>query len=274
MSTETGQPLGPRNFLALPELSADSTNKRQPTTDVTHCVGLLFFLLTGNRPINLTDQHGHKPHERKDAKEKFSQFPTHVAGQLNRIFGGGFREEIIDRWQTAEILKHEVQRLLDPPAPIEPTFDEHVRHLRDDYTQMPEYRSRARLQELFRKTSSQIDQTANDFLESSGGVAKLIFERRLYIQDEEKLQRGIAFVDATDQSVRQELAIVAGRDDEEFLLAVRDEWATTPDVDQIIIERCLLTDPDVDAKIRKAVEDVYLASFEKLLEKRAGTRPK
>ncbi len=50
--TPKWQQIGNR-FIALPEHQANSANKRDLRSDITCCVGILYYALTGIEPINL-----------------------------------------------------------------------------------------------------------------------------------------------------------------------------------------------------------------------------
>jgi len=116
-STETGQNLGPRNFMDLPELTNPSDAKRSPASDVTQGVGLLFFLLTGQCPGHLLDHEGRLPHRRASAAQAISSLPRDVQPQLARIFDIGFKHDLNARWQTAKALTRELEVLRDGQVP-------------------------------------------------------------------------------------------------------------------------------------------------------------
>ena len=83
LETEQGQELGNR-FLRLPELSAGSSLKQDPRSDISFAAGILFFLLTGQHPNVLQDAEGRLPHQRSQVLETLER----VAGSsFHRLLG-------------------------------------------------------------------------------------------------------------------------------------------------------------------------------------------
>lgn len=122
-STSKGQEIGNR-FLRLPELSAGSENKSDPRSDVTFCVGLLFYMLTGRAPRLLADEKNQMPHQR-------GTIPQHLRGlalNTDRVlatFDTGFQESISRRFQSVEHLKAALNRLILPDSG-EPSTEEAI----------------------------------------------------------------------------------------------------------------------------------------------------
>lgn len=109
-STVLGQEIGNR-FLRLPEHGVGSANKRDARSDLTQCVGLLFFALTGLRPRFFEDEHGLRPHQRATARERLIRHvELDLLGLLN-VFDRAFENKIDARWQTAEELRHELSKI-------------------------------------------------------------------------------------------------------------------------------------------------------------------
>jgi eukaryotic-like serine/threonine-protein kinase len=91
-------------FVRLPELAAESTLKRDPRSDVTLCAGILFFLLTGIRPAQLSDHEGRMPHQRTDVVRKLSGHSGLDIDQLLVLFDRAFDFRIDHRFQDADEL--------------------------------------------------------------------------------------------------------------------------------------------------------------------------
>ena len=114
--TSSGHELGNR-FLRLPEHSIGSSNQRDPRSDITQCVGILFYMLTGKKPAVLDDDSGRKPHQRHFPRVALSAsgFDQH---QLLSIFDRGFATNIDARFQSvAELVTELVALQLLDEAP-------------------------------------------------------------------------------------------------------------------------------------------------------------
>jgi eukaryotic-like serine/threonine-protein kinase len=74
--TPDWQQVGNR-FLSLPEHAMFSQNKRDLRSDLTSCVGLLYFLLTGAWPVTLTDEAGRPPHQRAEQRKLLDMLPDY-----------------------------------------------------------------------------------------------------------------------------------------------------------------------------------------------------
>ena len=106
--TAESRHLGNR-FLDLPELKRGPL-RRDPRSDVTQVVGILFFALTGEEPTTLLDHEGRLPHQRPDVKQMLDQLePESRRLQLRRLFDIGFRVKIDARWQSIQALMSELQ---------------------------------------------------------------------------------------------------------------------------------------------------------------------
>lgn len=91
-------------FLALPELAPGSADQRSPATDRTACVGILFYLVTGQDPRVLLDSEGLAPHQRTKALEVLKSLPERQYAQLLRIFDTEFRPRMAHRWPDTDSL--------------------------------------------------------------------------------------------------------------------------------------------------------------------------
>jgi serine/threonine protein kinase len=101
--TDSHQQLGNR-FLVLPELQLRSSLQRDARSDLTQCVGVLFYSLTRVHPVTLTDQASRLPHQRDDVQHCWESIPTPIRQRLLRVFDRGFTRTIDQRWQSANEL--------------------------------------------------------------------------------------------------------------------------------------------------------------------------
>lgn len=99
--TEINVQLGNR-FLRLPELQ--NGNKRDLRSDITMCVGILFFLLTGSAPISLIDEAERMPHQTEKGIRSLQWVGTKNLEILNRVFDKGFQNNIKERYQRVDDL--------------------------------------------------------------------------------------------------------------------------------------------------------------------------
>ncbi|MDP9140547.1 MAG: DUF3322 domain-containing protein [Pseudomonadota bacterium] len=109
-STAIGQEIGNR-FLRLPEHGVSSVNKRDARSDLTQCVGLLFFALTGLRPSLLEDENRRRPHQRADARERLARHVDLDLFSLLNVFDKAFEIDIDARWQTVEELRRALSKI-------------------------------------------------------------------------------------------------------------------------------------------------------------------
>lgn len=101
MITEKNNELGNR-FLALPELKIG--NKRDFRSDITLCVGILFYMILGDSPKQLNDENELKPHERFKNILKMQWVGSERLKILNSIFDTGFNNDIDKRFQNLQQL--------------------------------------------------------------------------------------------------------------------------------------------------------------------------
>ncbi|MGN4999156.1 serine/threonine protein kinase [Aeromonas sp. 80P] len=112
-ATDDGQELGNR-FLRLNELAPDSPNKRDPRSDITFVVGILFYVLTGKNPSVLEDSDtGRRPHQREEIPERLRDATNSRALPMFTLFDRGFSPLLSRRFQSAQELKQELNRMKD-----------------------------------------------------------------------------------------------------------------------------------------------------------------
>lgn len=114
--TDVKETVGNR-FLILPE-QMDPGGKTDARSDVTQCVGALFFLLTGTEPGLLieNEKYPHQRHEFPKCNERWRE------SLLRRIFDVGFQTNLNHRWQSAQLLKKELDNTISdsPPQEVDP----------------------------------------------------------------------------------------------------------------------------------------------------------
>jgi serine/threonine-protein kinase len=103
-------------FLQLPEHAMFSANKRDLRSDVTFCVGILFFALTKAWPGPLVDEAGRPPHQREAPRHEFDGLPEHQRSRLLHIFDLGFAQELTRRWQSVGSLRDQLKLMTQIPT--------------------------------------------------------------------------------------------------------------------------------------------------------------
>lgn len=99
--TEISEQLGNR-FLRLPELL--NGNKRDIRSDITLCVGILFFMITNTVPVSIIDENEKMPHQTTKGIENLQWIGSRNLQILNKIFDKGFRNKIEERFQRVDDL--------------------------------------------------------------------------------------------------------------------------------------------------------------------------
>jgi len=101
--TAKSQHLGNR-FLELPELKHGPL-KRDPRSDLTQVVGIVFFAITGEEPTTLLNHEGRLPHQRPEPRQVLDNIRSADLTILNRVFDIGFQTHIDRRWQSVQALR-------------------------------------------------------------------------------------------------------------------------------------------------------------------------
>lgn len=174
-ATFTGQHIGNR-FIIVPEFRGRHSDKRNSVSDITHLVGVLFWLVTGQAPEMLVDEVGKAPHERPAAKVVLETLP--IAQQLNlvRTFTVGFASSMSSRWQSCDELMSHLGRLLEQRGEEPLAFADRLKHLSDAYSSLPSVVLGRRLDGLarhFQKENNRVSQVALRMAnEVSGGFGR------------------------------------------------------------------------------------------------------
>lgn len=113
------EPATGERFILLPEDFSRGADRRNDVSDVTQCVGLLFYLLTGQAPGHLMDDRGRRPHEQERPLRVLRKLGLPSPDPLFRLFDVGFADDPDKRWQSARSLSEQIDWLLEP-KPIAP----------------------------------------------------------------------------------------------------------------------------------------------------------
>ena len=117
LETEQGQELGNR-FLRLPELSAGSSLKQDPRSDISFAAGILYFLLTNQHPNVLQDAEGRLPHQRSQVLAMLECVAGSSLHRLLALFDRAFAPQIADRFLNADAMLAELERVMEPPTGV------------------------------------------------------------------------------------------------------------------------------------------------------------
>jgi eukaryotic-like serine/threonine-protein kinase len=160
--TASGQQLGNR-FLALPELQLHSGNRRDPRSDLTQLCGILYFAITGARPVTLLDEASRLPHQRPITAAVLGSLSLDERTRLNRVFDVGFVVEIDHRFQSASALLAVLQLLAAPPTEkSNVSLDDRLLSLSKRLSASRVVAERARYNELLGTVDKTIKQALHD----------------------------------------------------------------------------------------------------------------
>lgn len=151
LSTIGRQELGNR-FLRLPELGAGQS-KRDPRSDITFIVGILFFLLTGMAPNSLIDEENRPPHKKPSFFVPTNTKKDHRWKRVLSIFDVGFVVPIDFRFQDAsKLIKY---------------IDEAISYSPENETSQPSYLTELDELEALRKSiDATIDEVEQSLIDS------------------------------------------------------------------------------------------------------------
>ncbi len=130
--TEPAQELGNR-FLRIPDLSAGQEERRDPRSDVTLVVGVLFYLLSGRAPRTLVDKELRPPHARSPNLFRDATTSDPRWTLVRRILDVGFQPAVGLRFQSADELVDRIDEVLNPlePAQLAGGYREELGALRE-----------------------------------------------------------------------------------------------------------------------------------------------
>lgn len=126
--TKLGQELENR-FLHLPEKVGQSKEgKRDRRSDITYCVGILFYMLTRKNPKHLLDQNNKKPNEKLENIFYLQWVGSENLKVFNTIFDKGFQYDIDKRYQDIEELVQDINKINKYPNK-EYIYDDKIKSL-------------------------------------------------------------------------------------------------------------------------------------------------
>lgn len=130
LETGKGQELGNRWF----RLADNAVGRlhRDPRTDVTMLVGILFHLLSGKSPRVIVDEDGKSPHEVEGIFTPETQSDL-CWPRIRRIFSVGFQSAIDSRFQSMDELHQRLAEIISPDTTLPPQsmFDQEYDALTD-----------------------------------------------------------------------------------------------------------------------------------------------
>jgi len=245
--TEMSESMGNR-FLRLPELEAGSAWKRDPRIDLTQCVGILFFLFTGEEPRLPIDAEGKQPHRRAHAQERLSTLDSTARVQIERILKVGLSHNIEERWTSIPVLVAELNAALATKTGSPVDFHQEVSALVARFSDAPiEVRKKAvaDLLELFGKRAGDLQNQLAKSLEpalqqvSSGwGHTDETASTGLHFRG--KLSPRVEFDVRLELLIEGKEAVLVGR--------------LNPDADRVELLRFGVLDLDARARLQPAME--------------------
>ncbi|MCZ6655358.1 MAG: phosphotransferase [Planctomycetota bacterium] len=163
--TQTGEQLD-NEFLSLPERRAPGGNRRDPRSDITSALGILYYCISGKKPVELSDANGQPPHRRPGfaISEKIEGHA--LLPMMEAVFDRGFSVILEDRFQTVEELLRRMRSLQHPETetpradPIASAAESSKRLLRlDRKTQIETFRSNCKtINEVIGREINQLGQ--------------------------------------------------------------------------------------------------------------------
>lgn len=110
-ANSVAQEVGNR-FLRLPEFSIGSALKRDPRSDITHCAGIFFYLLTKIYPSILVDENERMPHQRLLTRQPLQDNSQGLdISKLFLLFDRAFDINIDRRFQSINDLSNTIHSL-------------------------------------------------------------------------------------------------------------------------------------------------------------------
>jgi len=102
------------SFLSLPERRVPGGDRRDPRSDLTGICGILYFALTGHRPVDLADSSGRPPHRRVGHSLRDVLAEDSRLHALETLLDRGFSTIIDHRFQTADELHARLLEVVSP----------------------------------------------------------------------------------------------------------------------------------------------------------------
>lgn len=217
--TAPDQGVGNR-FIILAEQMSASGDKRDERSDITQCVGILFYLLTRQNPGLIRDGQGRKPHQRVDVSRLAPGLKPTETKQLQRIFEIGFEWSPTGRSQSVDALSGELDRLRadQNSSGTGWNYGQELEDLRVNVARSPETELLSRLDNLRLHTGQCISKVANqtqnelsDFLYVQGTVGHADRNKHEYHYQ-------IMFIPKLKVQTQSRIALVLRLDDAELVI--------------------------------------------------------
>jgi plasmid stabilization system protein ParE len=189
--TQTDQGVGNR-FVILPEQMGEGADKRDYRSDITQCVGILYFLATGQSPGIINDSSGRKPHRRVDLDRSTIGLSPKERTQLTRILDIGFEWEPSRRWQSIAALAAELRELAQASVDREDVpFEQRLGGLWEKVRAKPENALLARVKALSQELQTAISRTTQQV---AGKFHEFVLIQPVFLSGEIAGQRRFGFL--------------------------------------------------------------------------------
>lgn len=164
--TPENQQLGNR-FLALPELQLSSSNQRDPRSDLTQCMGIFLYSLTGIIPVTLFNEHEKFPHQRNNARQKLEE----VIGEDNlkkylSLFDRAFALKIDHRWQSVKEIIEKLNSFSDVSVVDETESEISYKEINNRIKSKVDYQERELVNKIWHKTYPIIRNTTHEIIDN------------------------------------------------------------------------------------------------------------
>lgn len=178
---------GNSSFLELPEYQVNIkvAERNDRISDVTAVAGLFFYVLTQEAPGTLKDREGRMPHQRASVRTKLADISDDRLFLVNQIFDRAFQWQHTERYQTAQDLAGDLERLKNYSKNDLSTsnLDELLRNMRSSTQSQTVTPHEMRLQTAFNGLQMVFSELATalepDFREMEAGYRKEVL-RPLY----------------------------------------------------------------------------------------------
>lgn len=254
---ETGGYIGDR-FIYLPEDLTRGADRRTDVSDLTQCVGLLFFLITGHYPESLIDDRDRRPHERDTAQRRIGRLEPAHRDSLNRLFDVAFSVDPAHRWQSVDDLIAELDHIVSPGRrAAEDRLSVRARTIRQRLGGNPEVTRQQAADKFATDVVACVSDTMNAVnaeLQDVLTVGLLLSRPR---QGTKKLSMNFVFTHRTDAKKQLECGVTTVLENQEMVVVAECLGRTGE------VVRVGLFDPRAGDVVRSAVETFLLETAER-----------
>ena len=253
---ETGRHIGDR-FIYLPEDSTRGADRRTDISDLTQCVGLLFYLLTNLSPESLIDDRDRMPHQRETAARRIGRIDAAQRDPLIQLFDVAFADDPSRRWQSVDSLSAAIDRVVNPRAPkAEDRLAGRARTIRQRLGGNPEVTRQQAADRLAKGVVGCVSDTMNAVnaeLQDTMAVGLLLSRPK---QGSKKLSMNFVFSHRKDVKKRLECGVSTVLENQEMVLLAECLGRTGE------VVRVGLFDPAAPEVLRAAVESFLMDTAE------------